>query len=148
MIFVSCLICAVIIIIIIIILLLSLMMVFHWSLRDRESPQVSRSLLSILVDLNNDVFWMVSSYPLIYKPSSPFSNPLRIAPSAPNTIGIIVTFVFQSFFLFSSKVKVLICLFAFFQFYSVVCRNTKSTIRQVIYFFFFYYHSVWSSGQH
>ena len=41
------------------------------------------------------------------------------------TIGIIVTFMFHSFFQFSSKVKVLISLFTFFQFYSVVCRDSK-----------------------
>ena len=28
-------------------------MVFHWNLRNSESPQVSRTLLSILADLNN-----------------------------------------------------------------------------------------------
>ena len=46
-------------------------------------------------------------------------------PKVPITIGIIVTFMFHSFFHFSSKVEVLIPLFTFFQFYSVVSRDSK-----------------------
>ena len=34
------------------------MMVFHWSSSDSKSSQVSRTLLSILTDLNNTVVWM------------------------------------------------------------------------------------------
>ena len=30
-------------------------MVFHWSLNDGKSPQISKTLLSILTDLNNAV---------------------------------------------------------------------------------------------
>ena len=33
-------------------------MVFHWSLSDSKSPQVSRTLIRILANLNNDVIWM------------------------------------------------------------------------------------------
>ena len=36
-------------------------MVFHWSLRDNKSPQVSRTLLSIRTVFNNAVVWMVST---------------------------------------------------------------------------------------
>ena len=100
-------------------------MVFHWSLSDSKSPQVSRTLLSILAALNNAVVWMVSTRPPTSKSSSPFSNPLVAVPNAPITISIIVTCMFHSFFQFSSKVKVLIILFTFFQFYSVVSRNSK-----------------------
>ena len=46
-------------------------------------------------------------------------------PKAPITIGIIIAFMLHSFFQFSSKVKVLISLFTFFQFYSVVSRDCK-----------------------
>ena len=42
-------------------------MVFHWSLSDSKSPQVSRNLLSILAFLNNVVVWMVFTRPLISK---------------------------------------------------------------------------------
>ena len=41
------------------------LMVFHCSLSDSKSPQISRTLLSILADLNNVVIWMVSTRPLI-----------------------------------------------------------------------------------
>ena len=72
-------------------------MVFHWSLSDSNSPQVSRTLLSILADLNNVVVWMVSTCPLISKSSSPFTKPLGIIPSALITTGITVNFMFPSF---------------------------------------------------
>ena len=100
-------------------------MVFHWSLSDRKSPQVSRTLLSILAVFNNAVVWMVSNRPPTSKSSRPFNNPLVIVPNAPITIGTIVTFMFHSFFLFSSKFEVPILLFTFFQFYSVVSRYSK-----------------------
>ena len=98
---------------------------FLWSLSDSKSPQVSRTLLSILAVLSNAVVWMVSTRPPTSKSSSPFNNPLVIVPNAPITIGIIVTFMFHSFFQFSSKVDVLILLFTFFQFHSVVRWDSK-----------------------
>ena len=73
-------------------------MLFHWSLSDSKSPQVSRTLLSILADHNNAVVWMVSTCPFISKSSSPFINPLVTVPRAPITIAINVTFMFHSFF--------------------------------------------------
>ena len=73
-------------------------MVFHWSLSDNKSSQVSRTLLSIFADCSNAVFWMISTRPLISKSSSPFKNPLASVPRAPITIGINVTFMFHSFF--------------------------------------------------
>ena len=72
-------------------------MVFHGSLSDSKSPQVSRTLLSILAVLNNVVVWMVSTRPTTSKSSNPFSNPLVTAPNAPITISIIVTCMFHSF---------------------------------------------------
>ena len=87
-----------------------------------ESPQVSRILLSILAILNNVVVWMVFTHPLTFKSSSPFNNPLMIVPKVPIIIGIIATFTFHSFFLFPSEVEVLILLFTFSQFHSVVSR--------------------------
>ena len=99
-------------------------MVFHWSLSDSKS-QVSTTLPSILAVLNNAVVWMVSTRPPTSKSSSPFSNPLVTVPKAPIPIGIIVTFMFQSVFQFSSKVEVFILLFIFFQLYSVVSRHSK-----------------------
>ena len=100
-------------------------MVFHWRLSDSKSPQVSRTLLSILAVFSNAVVWMVSTQPPTSKSSRPFNNPLVTVPKAPITIGIIVTFMFHSFFQFSSKVEVLISLFTFFRFYTVVSRDSK-----------------------
>ena len=73
-------------------------MVFHWSLSDSKSPQVSRTRLSILAVLSNAVVWIVSTRPPTSKSSRPFNNPLVSEPNAPITIGTIVTFMFHSFF--------------------------------------------------
>ena len=100
-------------------------MVFHWSLSDSKSPQVSRTLFNILTVLNNAVVWMVSTRPPTSKSSSLFDNSLVIVPKAPITIGKIVTFMLHSFFLFPSKVEVLILLFTFLQFYYVVKKDSK-----------------------
>ena len=67
-------------------------MVFHWGLSDSKSPQVSWILLSILVDLDNAIVWMVFTCPLISKSPNPFTNPSGISSSAPIKIGITVTF--------------------------------------------------------
>ena len=100
-------------------------MVFHWSLNDSNSPQDFTTFLSILAVLNNAVVWMVSTRPQTSKSSSPFNNPLVTIPNTPITIGMIVTFMFHSLFQFPCKVEVLILLFTFFQFYSVVSRDSK-----------------------
>ena len=73
-------------------------MLFHWSLSDSKSLQVCRTALSILAVLNNVVVWMVSTRPPTSKSSSLFYNSLVTVPKAPITIGIIVTFMFHSFF--------------------------------------------------
>ena len=64
-------------------------MVFHTSLSDSKSPQVSRTLLSILAVLNNVVVSMVSTRLPTFKSSSPFSNPLVTVPNTPIMIIII-----------------------------------------------------------
>ena len=72
-----------------------LSMVSQWNLSESKY-QVFSILLNILADLNTLV-WMVSTHPLIYKSSSPRTNPLETVPSAPITIGITVTFMFHRF---------------------------------------------------
>ena len=111
-------------------------MVFHWSLSDSKSPQVSRTLLSVLAILNN-VFWMVSTRPLTSKSSSPFSNPLVTVPNAPITIGIIVTFMFHSFFNSLARSKYLSIFSHSFSFILWSAGTAKSTILQILFFFFF-----------
>ena len=62
-------------------------MVFHWSLSNSNSPQVSRTLLSIRADPNNAVVWMVSNRLLISKSSNHCTNTFVIVPSMPITVG-------------------------------------------------------------
>ena len=89
----------------------------------------SRTLLSILVDFYKAVVWMASTCPLISKSSTPFTNSLGIAPSAPTTIGITVAFVFHRFF-FSSLTII-------FPLWSA--GKGMSTIWQFFFFFFYHY---------
>ena len=70
-------------------------MVFHWNLSDSKSPQVSKTLLSILADINV-VVWIDSTGPLTSKSSCLFSNPLITVLNAPITSGFIVIFMFLS----------------------------------------------------
>ena len=109
-------------------------MVFHWSLSDSKSPQVSRTLLSILAVLNNTVVWMVSTRPPTSKSSSTFSNPLVTVPNAPITIGIIVTCMFHSFLSSLARSRYLSHSFSFILWSA---GTAKSTILQVLFFFFF-----------
>ena len=116
---------------------------------DSKSPQVSRALLSILAVHNSVVIWMVSTHLPISKSSSPFSNPFATVPKAPITIGIIVTCMFHSFFQFHSKVEVLMLLLPFFQFYSLVSRDSKVynfSISLLFFFFFFFFLIIIRSG--
>ena len=121
----------IIIIIIIITIIYSLeflhqhwLMVFHWSLSDNKFPQSSSTLLSVLAVLNHAVVWMVSIRQPTSKSSSLFNNPLVIVPKAPIIIGVIVTFMFYSFFNSLAKSRYL-SFFSHFQFYSVVSRDSK-----------------------
>ena len=76
-------------------------MVFYCSLSDSKSPQVSRSRLSILDDLNNGEVWIVLIRPVISKSYSPCTNSLMTVPRASIIIGITVTFMFERPFFFS-----------------------------------------------
>ena len=115
-------------------------MVFHWSLSDSKSPQVSRTLLSILAVLNNAVVWMVSTRPPTSKSSSPFSNSLVSVPKAPITIGIIVTFMFHSFFDFLARSRYLSFFSCSFNFTLWSAGTAKSTILPVHFCHYYYYY--------
>ena len=106
-------------------------MVFHWSLSGSKSPQVSRTLLSILVVLNNVVVWRVSTRPPTSKFFSPFSNPLVTVPNASITIGIIVTGVFHSFINSVAKSRYLYFFLHSFSFIMLLLF--------LLFFAFFYY---------
>ena len=105
-------------------------MVFRWSLSDNKSPQVSRTLLSILTNLNNTVVWMVSTSPLISKSSSSLINLLVTVPRAPITIGIRVHVFFYSL----AKSRYVSLFLLSFNFSQWSAGTAKSTIRQVLFF--------------
>ena len=110
-------------------------MVFHWSLSDSKSPQISRTLLGILAVLNNAVVWMVSTRPPTSKSSSPFNCPFVTVPNAPITIGIIVIFMFHSFLNSLARSRYLSFFSHSFSFILWSAGTTNSTIFQVLFFF-------------
>ena len=109
-------------------------MVFHWSLSDSKSPQVSRTRLRILAVLSNAVVWIVSTCPPTSKSSRPFNNPLVIVPNAPITIGTIVTFMFHSFFNSLARSRYLSFFSLSFSFILWSAGTEKSTILQILSF--------------
>ena len=109
-------------------------MFFYWSLSDRKSPQVSRTRLRILAVLSNAVVWIVSTRPPTSKSSRPFNNPLVIVPSAPITIGTIVTFMFHSFFNSLARSRYLSFFSLSFRYIMWSAGTAKSTIFQILFF--------------
>ena len=107
---------------------------FFTPMTNRRSPQLSRTLLSILADLNNAVFWMVSTRPLISKSSSPCTNPLVIVPTTPIKIGFTVIFMFHGVFRFLSRSRFLSLFLLSFGFTLRSVGRAKSTILQVPFF--------------
>ena len=112
----------------------SLAGVSHWILSNSKSPQVTRILPRILVDLNDALVWMVFSRTLIYKSSSPCTNPLVTVPGAPITIDITITFIFHSFFNSQARSKYLSFFSISFSFTLWSIGIVKSTIRHVLFF--------------
>ena len=103
-------------------------MVFHGSLSDSKSPQVSRTPLRILAVLSNAVVWIVSTRPPTSKSSRPFNNPIVIVPNAPITIGTIVTFMFHIFYNSLSRSRYLSFFSLSFRFILWSAGIAKSTI--------------------
>ena len=109
-------------------------MIFHCSLSDSKSPQVSRTLLSTMADLISAVISLVSTHPPTFKSSRPFNNPLVILPRAPITIGTIVTFMFHSFFNSVARSRYLSFFSHSLSFILWLARTAKSTILQIHFF--------------
>ena len=107
-------------------------MVFHWGLSDSKPPQVTRILLSILVDINNAGVWTVSTLPVISKTSSPCTK--VTVPRAPITIGIIVTFMSHRFFNSQARSKYLTLFLHSFNFTLRSAVISKFTILQILSF--------------
>ena len=112
-------------------------MVFHWSLSDSKSPQVSRTRLRNLAFLSNALVWIVPTRPLTSKSSRPFNNPLVIVPKPPITIGTIVTFMFHSFFNSLSRSMYLSFFSHSFRCIQWSAMTAKSTVLQMLYLFLF-----------
>ena len=132
-------------------LLLLLIRVFHvsvswWSFNGdwvTASPLKSPGLLS--------VFWPFSI--MLSFGWSPLSRqlpnlpgPLVTVPKAPITIGIIVTFIFHSFFNPLARSRYLSLFSHSFSFILWSAGTENSTILQILFFFVDYY-KVWSSGR-
>ena len=118
------------------------LMVFHWSLRDSYSPQVSRTLLSILANLNSSVILKVFLFPILLVSSSLLWWLYQVHRLQSVSPSLTCSIVFQS----SCKVQALISLFTFLHFHSVVYRdgkvhNSESSLT------FVDYHYVWPSGR-
>ena len=107
---------------------------YHGGLSDSKSLQVSRTLLSILGDHNNVVVWTVSTNTVISKSSNPCTNHLLTVPRAPITFGIIVTFMFYSFFTSPKRCRYIFLFTYSFNFTLLPAGTAKSIILQVICF--------------
>ena len=127
-------------------------MVFHWRLNDSKSSQVSRTLLSILAIFNNAVVWIVPTRPPTSKSSRPFNTPFITVQKSPITIGIIVSFMFHSFFNSLARSRYLSLFSHSFSFILWSAGTAKSTILQIFFFVVVVvvvvdYYKVWSSGR-
>ena len=108
---------------------------FHWYLSYSKSPWVSRTFFNIPADLNALVF-MVSTCSLILAPE----------PSALITVVISVTFMFHSFFPFSSRSRYLSLFFFLFFFCCFLSfwlcgqlERQSSLFGRFSFFFFFFF---------
>ena len=125
------------------------MIVFHWSLSDSKSPQVSRTLLSILVNHNNAVVWMVWTFFLFSSLLVPSpilwwlyrAHQLQLVPPLP--------LCFIVFFSSLARSRYLSLFSPTFSFTLWFAGTAKSTLRQVLFLSFFNvdYHLVWSSDR-
>ena len=71
---------------------------FSLEFEQSESPTLYRIHLSIQVNLNDALVWMVSTGPFFPKSSKPFINPLVTAQNTLLTICIAVIFLFHNYF--------------------------------------------------
>ena len=102
------------------------LMVFHWRF---EWQQVSSSLQDSSQYSGRFSIMLLFGWSPTRSPTSKsfrtFNNSLLTVPKAPITVGIIVTLMFHSFFNSLARSRRLLSLFTFFQFYSVVSRDSK-----------------------
>ena len=116
------------------------LIVFLRGLNDSKSPQVSRTLFSILADLSNLLVWKVLAHPPIFNSSSFSAKSLESIPSTATKIIITITFMFDSSQARSKYLTV------FFDLYSMVLQDSK-VHDSAGSLFLVNYHLVKSSGQ-
>ena len=90
---------------------------------------------------------MVSIRPVISKSSSPCTNPLVTVPRAPITIGIIVTFIFHSFFNSQARSRYLFLFSHSFNFILWSAGTAKILYFKFSCFVVGGYDKIWSSGR-
>ena len=110
------------------------LMVLHWSWSNSKYPQVSRTLLSILTDINNARVKMDSRL-LISKSSRLFfTNPSVTVSRAPITTSITVTFMFPIFSSSLARLGYLSFFSLSFNFNQWSAGTAKSTLQQFLFF--------------
>ena len=117
-------------------------MVFHWSLSDSKSPQVSRTSLSILAVLSNAVVCIVSTRPPTSKSSRPFNNPLVTVRNAPIKIGIIVTYYYYYYYIhIHTHTNIYLYIYIYIYVYIYIYIYIYVYIYIYIYIYIYYYYS-------
>ena len=106
-----------------------------WSFSNSKSPEVSRTLLSILADLSNAVVWMVSICHLISKSSNPCINPLAYYTKSTNYNWYNPHFHVSQFFYFLKRSIYLSFFSLSFNFTQCSAGKAKSTIGQALFSF-------------
>ena len=122
---------------IVLLLLLYSLRVFHtsiswWSFTGEgdKIPQISRTHLNILTDLNNAVVWMVSIRPLLSISSTPLPNHKQANYNWYQRYLHIPQFSY-----FSGKVYVFFGILASFDFLSMVKLDRKKSVFQIFFIF-------------
>ena len=110
------------------------MMFSHWGLSENKFSKVSRTLHSILTDLNNAVVSMGSTRYLFSKSFSPCVNPLVTVPRAPILIGITVTFMLHSFFNSLTRSRDLFLFSSSLNFILRSAGTANPKIRQILFY--------------
>ena len=108
--------------------------VFHWSLSDIKSSQVSRTFLTISTDLNNTAVWLVPNRPPGSNSCRLLSKPLGTAPGASITNSITVILWFHSFLSWLSRSKYLFAFLLNLIFTMWSTESAKSSNHKVLFF--------------
>ena len=108
------------------------------------SPQLCRTLLSILADFSSAEVGIVSILPLISSSCSLFSGFLRTLPNFPVRNGITVNLTFYNLFFSLARSRNLSSSPPFFSLFNSLER--QKSLNSKFFFLLFNLHLVWSSG--